>query len=108
MAEQNRYINQIVRQKNELKIYGFLLVLSHLTRKLADSMEADVISGKVDFWLVTSESGNGDNLKAFDNLKDQLLLDLRSTLKNAVVNNVRILPADLFSKRLPSRPFLTP
>ena len=104
IGERNRYIKEIIKRENKLKVYGSLLVLCYLARNLTKNEEALALSRKVDFWLVTSGSETDDNWKILDNFKDELLQDLRGALTGAVVNNVKILPACLFAKKLPPLP----
>lgn len=102
--ERNKQIRQIIKQENRLKVYGSLLVLCRLARKLTDAQEIDALSKIVDFWLVISGIETDDYLEILDNLRDELLLDLRGVLTNAVVRDVKILSASQAGQRLPSHP----
>ena len=102
--DQKIHILKAIKWENKLKVYGSLLVLCRLAPKLVDHDEAVALSRKVDFWLVTSGSENDDNLGIFDNIRDELLQDLRSTLTSTVVNDVKIVPAGRFAEKLPPLP----
>ena len=95
-----------VKHENRLKVYGSLLVLCRLARRLTDEAEAQAVTGQTDFWLVVSDTLNGDTVRALDYIKGALLDDLRSVLTDAVVGHVQIVPASELGRRLPPQPSL--
>ena len=95
------------RQENKLKVYGSLLVVCRLAKALGDGVGAKALASRASFWLVYSESADGDDLIFFDRLKGLLASDLRSALTGEVVGEVEILPAGRLSKRLPATPMVT-
>lgn len=99
----NRRVLRHLRQENKLKVYGSLLVLCRLA-KVVDGVGPDALSRPASFWLVYSESANGEDMIFFDDLSKRLGSDLRSALTGAVVSEVKILPADGLAERLPATP----
>ena len=95
-----------VKHENRLKVYGSLLVLCRLARRLTDEAEAEALAGQADFWLVVRDTLNGDAVRALDHIKGALLDDLRSVLTGAVVGDVEIVPASELGKKLPPQPSL--
>ena len=97
-----------VKHENRLKVYGSLLVLCRLARRLTDEAEIQALAGQTDFWLVVSDTLSGDQARALDYIRGALLGDLRSVLAGAVVGDVQIVMASELGRRLPSHPSLQP
>ena len=95
-----------VKHENRLKVYGSLLVLCRLARRLTDSAEVEALVGRADFWLVVSDTLDGDRAKFLDRVRGELFLDLRSVLTGAVVGDVQIVMASELGTRLPPHPSL--
>ena len=103
-GKRNERLLEILRHENLLKVYGSLLVLCRLARKLTDKAEASAMSRTAEFWLAFSGDMDQDDVRAVDQIRDDLIPRLRSLLTPAVVKDVRIVPANELDKRLPSRP----
>ena len=103
----NRRVLRHLRQENKLKVYGSLLVLCRLAKVVDRGVGAEALSKPASFWLVYSESTNGEDMIFFDDLSKQLGSDLRSALTGGVVSEVKILPADSLAARLPATPAAT-
>ena len=104
--EVRKYILRSVRDENRLKVYGSLLVLCRLARRLTDSAEVQALVGRTDFWLVVSDTLDGDRAKFLDRVRGELFLDLRSVLTGAIVGDVQIVMASELGRRLPPHPSL--
>ncbi len=102
--ERNKSLLETLRRENQLKVYGSLLVLCRLARKLADRAEAVAVSGTADFWLAFSDHIGQDDTQVVDHIRDDLKRHLRSVLTPAVVKDVHIVPTNELGKMLPSRP----
>lgn len=96
-------IRRALRKENRLKVYGSLLVLCWLAKRLENKIEAKMVSGIVDFFLVVSDEIDSDSARYFDHIKDDLKGDLRGVLRTAV-NDVRVVWARHIGSRLPARP----
>ena len=102
----NKRILRELKRENKLKVYGSLLVLQRLSKKVDGKSEAKALAGRVTFWLVCSEQPSGDDVIFFDSLRKELYGDLRNAL-SAVVTEVKIVPAEQLSAMLPRRPTMT-
>ena len=99
-------VRDVLRDEKRLKVYGSLLVLCRLARRLADDAEAAMVSGVADFFLVISDEVNPDFARALDQIETWLTKDLRDVLTRAAINDVRIVWAKHIGDRLPARPVL--
>ena len=104
--EVRKCVLRSVKGENKLKVYGSLLVLCRLARRLTDKAEAQALVGKADFWLVVSDTLDGDRVRFLDFVKGELFRDLRSVLTGAVVGDVEIVMASKLGGKLPPRPSL--
>lgn len=100
------HVLRSVKDENKLKVYGSLLVLCRLARRLTDSAEVHALGGRTDFWLVVSDTLDGDRAKFLDFVRGELFRDLRSVLTGAVVGDVQIVMASELGRRLPPHPSL--
>ena len=101
--DRKRHLLRSLKHENRLKVYGSLLVLCRLARKLADKAEAAAVSGITNFWLVYSDDMDRDT-RVVDRIRDELMRDLRGVLTRKVVGDVCIVPASELGRRLPSQP----
>lgn len=100
--DKDKFANKRILQRNQLKVYGAMLVLCRLAIKFPET--TDIVQGKKHyFWLVVSGMESDDTIY-FDNLRDKLHKDLRSALKKELLDDVEILPADVLEKRLNNTP----
>ena len=104
--EVREHVLRSVKDENRLKVYGSLLVLCRLSRRLTDSAEVQALVGRTDFWLVVSDTLDGDGARVLDNVRGELFRDLRSVLTGAVVGDVQIVMASELGRRLPPHPSL--
>ena len=104
--EVREHVLRSVKDENRLKVYGSLLVLCRLARRLTDSAEVQALVGRTDFWLVVSDTLDGDGARVLDNVRGELFRELRSVLTGAVVGDVQIVMASELGRRLPPHPSL--
>ena len=101
-------IRKIIKEENRLKVYGSLLVLCRLARRLNNKTEAAMVSGVLEFYLVVSDDIDLDNVKVLDHFKHSvrkdLLEGLRGVLTRAAVDKVGIVWASQIGERLPAQP----
>lgn len=100
--DKDRFVNDLILQRNQLKVYGAMLVLCRLAIKLPET--AGIVQGKKHyFWLVVSGMESEDTI-FFDNLRDKLHNNLQSVLTAELLDDVEILPAEILEKRLRNTP----
>ena len=106
LNEVRKHVLRSVKDENKQKVYGSLLVLCRLARRLTDSAEVQALVGRTDFWLVVSDTLDGYHAKFLDFVRGELFRDLRSVLTDAVVGDVQIVMASELGRRLPPHPSL--
>ena len=98
-TDQKQFIDRYIRQENQLKAYGSALVLCRLSAVCEDARDL-LGTKKYKFWLVVSGLNETQDAIFFNNLKIDLLSNLRSVLSRKVVDDVDILPSDDFVGKL--------
>ena len=98
-TDQKQFIDRYIRQENQLKAYGSVLVLCRLSAVCEDAKEL-LEAKKYKFWLIVSGMNETQDTIFFNNLKIDLLSNLRSVLSRQIVDEVEILPADEFVSKL--------
>lgn len=93
-----RFIYEIVRDKNRMKVYGSMLILCRLASK------CEYVSNKLKgtpaiFFLVVGAYG-GDDAIFFEGLRSRFISDLKSLLTAEIVADVAILNSDQLKGRL--------
>ncbi len=97
--DQTKFISKCIRQENRLKVYGSMLVLCRLATLCKDAR--DLLEGrKYKFWLVASGMNAPEDAVVFDNLKDYLFNELKGALTGNVIDDVEIIPSDVFVTKL--------
>lgn len=96
--DQTDFVTKSIRDEMKLKVYGSMLVLCRLSALRTDAK--DVLEGKkYEFWLIASGEFEQDDVKVLDNIRDNLLGELKSVLTGQVLEDVEImLPGDLETK----------
>lgn len=98
-TDQKQFIDRYIRQENRLKAYGSMLVLCRLSAVCQDARDL-LGTKKYKFWLVVSGMNETQDAIFFNNLKIDLLSNLRSVLSRQIVDEVEILPSDEFVGKL--------
>ncbi len=98
-TDQKQFIDRYIRQENQLKAYGSALVLCRLSAVCQDARNL-LGTKKYKFWLVVSGMNETQDAIFFNNLKIDLLSNLRSVLSRQIVDEVEILPSDEFVGKL--------
>jgi len=100
--DRESFVNDLILQRNQLKVYGAMLVLCRLAIKFPET--ADIVQGKKHyFWLVVSGMASEDTIY-FDNLRDKLHNNLQSVLTAELLDDVEILPAEVLGEKLHNTP----
>ena len=101
--DKQNHVIKIILQENRLKVYGSLLVLCRLFRREADRASAFISSDtKYSFWLVASAREPADDVIVIDHVRDRLDVELKGLLTKAVVDSVKVVPAEKLAERLAS------
>ena len=125
--DKQNHVIKIILQENRLKVYGSLLVLCRLFcqeahrvrrtwttflreltlcrlfRREADRASAFISSDtKYSFWLVASAREPADDVIVIDHVRDRLDVQLKGLLTKAVVDSVKVVPAEKLAERLAS------
>ena len=98
-TDQKQFIDKYIRQENQLKAYGSALVLCRLSAICKDARDL-LGTKKYKFWLVVSGMNEAQDALFFNNLKIDLLSNLRSVLSRQIVDEVEILPSNEFVSKL--------
>ena len=98
-ADMDKAVNKRIRDRMQLKAYGAMLVLCRLAAKCANVKQL-LQDKKYHFWLVASSINSAEDIIYFDNLKDTLLIDLRSVLGKTLLDDVDVLSSDILQARL--------
>lgn len=100
---QQEFISKYIRQENQLKVYGSMLVLSRLaleSEDFKDILHTGNERKRYQFWLVVSGMDRTDAKTLFQNLQSGLLQELRSVLAKETVEAVEIIPFDRLAAKL--------
>ena len=96
--DQDDIVNKRIRDENQLKAYGSMLVMCRLSAKNTEARKL-CERGTFEFWLVAGRIENEDEKKYFDSLKDSLRGDLRRVIGRKLLGNVEVFtPTELRQK----------
>ncbi len=102
--DQTEFINNCIRDENKLKVYGAMLVLCRLAAVCKNAKDLLQTKSsklkKCKFWFVASGMETEETTRLFDHLKDRLHNDLRSVLTGKILDDVEIMPSDVFVTKL--------
>ena len=99
--DQKEIITQLVRQENRIKVYGSILVICRLISKCSNL--ANLLQNKsYKFWLVITGRGKTklEDYLYYEDLNTSLKSALQGQFSRALVDDVKIVPSEEFSKIL--------
>ena len=95
-------INKKIRDENQLKAYGSMLVLCRLSAKNTEVRKL-CERRKFEFWLVAGKIEGEGREKYFDSLKDSLREDLTGVIGKQLLENVEVLSPDDLRKKISTK-----
>ena len=99
VADLNQIITDLIKQENQIKVYGSMLVICRLTSKCSN-LEDLLRNRRYVFWLVASDNVNSEAHLFYESLVPSILHNLRSQLSSKVVADVKILPSTELPKKI--------
>ena len=97
--DQKDFVSKYIRDENKLKVYGSMLVLCHLATACKEVKKL-LKANRYRLWLVVSGMNTPEEKRVFDNLKDRLSQELKSVLTGKVLDDVEIIPSNVFAAKL--------
>ena len=101
--DQTDFVTKSIRDEMKLKVYGSMLVLCRLSARRTEAKDA-LEGKKYEFWLIASGEFEQEDMKVLDNIRDNLLGQLRSVLTGCVLEDVEIMLPDDLEKKLSQIP----
>ena len=92
-------VNEKIKDEQQLKAYGAMLVLSRLTVDCADAKKL-VHGKKYKFWLVAGKIDTQDKERYFDHQKDNLKTKLTGSMGGTLLAGVEVLSAENLKTKL--------
>ena len=99
---QKDIINKRIRDENQLKAYGSMLVMCRLSAKNIEVRKL-CERRKFEFWLVAGKIEGEGREKYFDSLKDSLREDLTGVIGKQLLENVEVLSPDDLRKKISTK-----
>ena len=94
-------INKKIRDENQLKAYGSMLVLCRLSAKNTEAKKL-FEHRAFEFWLVAGKMESDDEIY-FDNIKDSLREYLTGVIGKQLLENVEVLSPDDLRKKISTK-----
>ncbi len=95
-------VNKRIRDENQLKAYGSMLVLCRLSAKNTEAKKL-FEHRAFEFWLVAGKMESDDDKIYFDNMKDSLRGDLTGVIGKQLLENVEVLSPDDLRKKISTK-----
>ncbi len=98
-GDKDDIVNNLIRDRMQLKAYGSMLILCRLASNCSDIKKL-IQNNKCCFWFVASSINSEDEKRFFDNLKDSLRRGITQVLGKISVDDVDVMSSDILKKRI--------